>query len=96
MDITKEINMSYSTNNTKLNEYIQKYTKYMENLDETISDVYRDIKSVDCPTFIRKQLVNSYDLLLQKKREYEDIHRDIIKNPEIHQNVIERFIQQNN
>lgn len=95
MTTNETMNANYqNVDNTKLNEYIQKYTKYMEDLDETISDVYLYMREVHCPQWIRTQLVNSYDLLLQKKRDYEDIHRDILKNSEIHQNVIERFIQQ--
>jgi hypothetical protein len=79
--------------NTLLDEYLKCYTKYMESLDETISDLSRDIRDVHCPQWFRTQFINSYDILLQKKRDYEDMHNDILKNPEKHKNTIERFIQ---
>lgn len=79
-------------NNTLFEEYLTLYNKYMDSLNETIQDVHRDMYDINCPTWIRKQFVNSYDMLKQKKQDYEDMHNDIIKEPSKFENAMKQFI----
>jgi hypothetical protein len=93
MEQHMEINNMLEQTKTIYLEYVEKYSKYMESLNETISDVGRDMKDISCPYWIRTQFINSYDMLLQKKRDYEDMHKDIMGNPEKFESVMKRFIQ---
>ncbi len=80
---------------TIFQEYLKSYTKYMNSLDENISDIGRCMNDDSCPQWIRSQSIDIYHCLIQKKQDYEYMHNDILKNPDKSKDIMERFIHNN-